>query len=63
MTHPPQKKSYPVPILSACCPEAQADGVPCVSLGRNCDECQRAVDRNLAAPEADPEDRSDFWGV
>ncbi len=29
--------------LSKCCPEAQADGVPCPTLGRSCEICDRAV--------------------
>ncbi len=24
------------------CPEAQADGVPCPDLGRDCEDCERA---------------------
>jgi hypothetical protein len=24
------------------CPEAQADGVPCTELGRDCEVCERA---------------------
>lgn len=28
--------------LGVCCPEAQADGVPCHELGRSCLECDRA---------------------
>jgi hypothetical protein len=28
--------------LSRCCPEAQADGVPCPTLGRSCEVCDRA---------------------
>jgi hypothetical protein len=28
--------------LSRCCPEAQADGVPCPTLGRSCEVCERA---------------------
>jgi len=27
----------------ALCPEAQADGVPCTELGRDCEVCERAV--------------------
>jgi hypothetical protein len=27
------------------CAEAQADGVPCTELGRDCDQCERAVRR------------------
>jgi hypothetical protein len=29
--------------ISKCCPEAQADGVPCPTLGRSCEICERAV--------------------
>lgn len=28
--------------LGVCCAEAQADGVPCHELGRDCLECARA---------------------
>jgi hypothetical protein len=28
--------------LGVCCAEAQADGVPCWELGRECLECDRA---------------------
>ncbi len=28
--------------LGVCCTEAQADGVPCTELGRDCLECERA---------------------
>jgi hypothetical protein len=28
--------------LGVCCAEAQADGVPCWELGRDCLECDRA---------------------
>ncbi len=28
------------------CPEAQADGVPCTELGRDCEICERAVKDN-----------------
>ncbi len=49
MTHPPERK--PVPIqLDACCPEAQADGVPCTELGRDCEQCERAVPLRGADP-------------
>jgi|CXWL01.1.fsa_nt_gi hypothetical protein len=63
MTQSPERKTYPIQVLSACCPEAQADGVPCTSLGRSCDDCQRAISVAPPPPEEDPEDRSDFWGV
>lgn len=42
MKHPPERASLPPEVLSVCCPEAQADGVPCTELGRNCEECERA---------------------
>ncbi len=29
----------------ALCPEAQADGVPCGALGRDCEVCSRAAPR------------------
>jgi hypothetical protein len=29
--------------LGTCCAEAQADGVPCTTLGRACEECERAA--------------------
>jgi hypothetical protein len=29
------------PGLGVRCPEAQADGVPCDEIGRDCDECGR----------------------
>jgi hypothetical protein len=29
--------------LALCCPEAQADGVPCPVLGRSCETCARAI--------------------
>jgi hypothetical protein len=32
--------------LSRCCPEAQADGVPCPTLGRSCEVCERARRRD-----------------
>jgi hypothetical protein len=38
--------------LSRCCAEAQADGVPCPTLGRDCEICERAMHREAkdAAP-------------
>lgn len=63
MTHPPERK--PVPIhLAACCPEAQADGVPCTELGRDCELCDRAVAVRGPDPlEGDHADHSDPWAV
>jgi hypothetical protein len=31
------------PETGALCPEAQADGVPCLERGRECDTCEKAV--------------------
>lgn len=32
-----------VPVLgTGLCPEAQADGVPCTALGRDCEICEKA---------------------
>jgi hypothetical protein len=39
----------------ALCSEAQADGVPCTELGRECEQCERAA-RHEPAPET--KDRS-----
>lgn len=30
--------------LLECCAEAQADGVPCPTLGRSCEVCERALE-------------------
>jgi hypothetical protein len=63
MTHPSERK--PVPIqLAACCPEAQADGVPCTELGRDCEQCARAVPiRDAADPRKSEADQVDSWTV
>jgi len=39
--------------LARCCAEAQADGVPCPTLGRSCEICERAV-RSDAGDEPPP---------
>jgi hypothetical protein len=40
------------PGTGALCAEAQADGVPCHELGRDCEVCGRAVTRGeRVAPE------------
>ena len=63
MTHPPEKKLVPIQ-LTACCPEAQADGVPCTELGRDCEQCARAVPVRGPDPLAgDHTDHSDPWAV
>jgi hypothetical protein len=61
----------PLPLLSpedverlcacngtALCGEAQADGVPCGALGRQCEHCGRAVEllRAIEPRETDPDD-------
>lgn len=33
----------------ALCPEAQADGVPCTELGKECPECEKALPRSTDA--------------
>jgi hypothetical protein len=43
--------------LTHCCAEAQADGVPCPTLGRDCEICERAVrdvDREVPLPPIRP---------
>lgn len=55
MTRQPPKPPHPLEDLMAYCPEAQADGVPCPSLGRKCEICERAIAvRDRAARDADP---------
>ena len=36
--------------LTKCCSEAQSDGVPCPTLGRSCEVCERAVAATGDAP-------------
>ena len=31
------------PGTGALCPDAQADGVPCFELGRDCEQCEQAT--------------------
>lgn len=39
------------PGLGVLCPEAQADGVPCSEMGRECDICPMAApNRNVPDP-------------
>jgi len=38
-----RKKSSQEEGLGVLCPEAQADGVPCQELGRDCDVCEMAA--------------------
>lgn len=46
--------------VGVCCAEAQADGVPCTELGRDCLECEQAEPvrrllQKLARQEAIPD--------
>jgi hypothetical protein len=36
--------------LTRCCPEAQSDGVPCPTLGRSCEVCERALSWEVEPP-------------
>lgn len=40
--HARRTGSRPEIALGVLCPEAQADGVPCFELGRECETCARA---------------------
>jgi len=40
--HPPRRRRLPERALGVLCAEAQADGVPCFELGRDCETCERA---------------------
>jgi hypothetical protein len=42
--------SLDIAEIKGCCAEAQADGVPCPTLGRSCEICERAL-RNLELEE------------
>lgn len=69
-TRDPQPRLTPAEFESLCecngtapCGEAQADGVPCDALGRDCEKCGRAVafHRDIqaadrAAPQRRPAD-------
>lgn len=41
-THPARENRKAEIALGALCAEAQADGVPCFELGRDCETCERA---------------------
>ena len=41
-THPPREHRLPELALGVLCADAQADGVPCFELGRDCETCERA---------------------
>jgi hypothetical protein len=77
MKNPPPPNPIPLKLLSACCSEAQADGVPCTELGRDCETCERAVplDTEIGAatpvetaraaptPPGEAEEKDDSWAV
>jgi hypothetical protein len=44
------------PGTGALCAEAQADGVPCYELGRDCQVCGRAMARSEREPPELPRD-------
>ncbi len=47
-----------IPVLgTGLCPEAQADGVPCTALGRDCEICERAFPEAKAEGLEDPTSR------
>jgi hypothetical protein len=59
MAKPVKRKRRPDEVESgpgALCPEAQADGVPCTELGRECETCAKA-----RAPKDDDEEILDNW--
>lgn len=45
-----RNNSFYINCLSLCCPEAQADGVPCPALGRPCETCERALSAEITTP-------------
>ena len=45
---PGEDPILPLSGPGALCPEAQADGVPCTELGKDCPTCEKAVLRALA---------------
>lgn len=55
-------KPIPDQGLGVLCPEAQADGVPCSELGRECDICPMAApNRDIpeVTQETSPKDQAD----
>ena len=41
-------------LIVKCCPEAQADGVPCPEIGRDCEICERAIEEVRQANRTEP---------
>lgn len=57
-----------IPGTGALCPEAQADGVPCTELGKDCAVCGKSpVDKSRIEPREDedelPDEECAGWGV
>lgn len=53
------KRGGPEPVrvesgLGVLCPDAQADGVPCSEIGRDCETCDKAVGPGHAEGGSDP---------
>jgi hypothetical protein len=40
--HPKRRVRLPEITLGVLCADAQADGVPCFQLGRDCETCEKA---------------------
>ena len=40
--------------LTLCCAEAQSDGVPCPTLGRDCQVCERAMKNDVRDAPSPP---------
>lgn len=51
--HPRRRRRLPEAALGVLCAEAQADGVPCFELGRDCETCERAYRSWADVPAAD----------
>jgi hypothetical protein len=52
-----KRKPRPAEIRTgtgAMCPESQADGVPCPTLNRDCEDCSRAVSEDRRDPDRPP---------
>jgi hypothetical protein len=48
-----EEPTVPKAGLGVACPHAQADGVPCTELGRECEHCEKARDE-LSEQETPP---------
>lgn len=54
VSDPKSGKINNIEDLMRLCPEAQADGVPCPELGRQCEICERAM--RIGRPEGPSDD-------